>query len=344
MSLSQSALMLRSTRKGWSPWRVGGGHGPSDRSSQLSLQQILLQLLPLPPSHRSFATGSRGSRGHGWFTNYRAGKGGRHLQGEYYDRESVPQCAAWNDAVLQLGCTQIYMDIVMEPRRHVTTNVRSKTYIAVPPLNSLTGTRHRLVIDVAATVMPATCQNFIDLLQMQSSSSSSSSSSSNQDTDRQGYIGTRLYRIERDVGIYGGDVLTNTGKTGRAAHAAALTIDVAESDPLPFWHIPGTVTMLVPTVGEIDSRFMLCTRHAPHLDGICRAFGRMTDTSLEIVTKWQTNLLTLQGIPTAFDLIVVDCGRVVVVQQGASSSSSSQSNQKSKLVPVNPPRVSESVV
>jgi cyclophilin family peptidyl-prolyl cis-trans isomerase len=267
-------------------------------------------------SVRSFATGSRGSRGHGWYTNYRAGKGGRHLQGEYHDRDSLAECAAWNDAVLQLGSTQVYLDVVVEPRRHATSSVRSKKYIAVPPLEALTGASHRLTIDLASTVLPATAENFVALLM----------------APERGYVRTRLYRIERDVGLYGGDVLTNTGKTGQAAQALALTRDVSHTDPLPLWHLPGTVTMLVPTVGEIDSRFLLCTHHAPHLDGMARAFGRLTEESLAVVTKWQTSLLTVMGIPTAFDLIVAACGVVerppmavphtnAKKQQSASSSS-----------------------
>jgi cyclophilin family peptidyl-prolyl cis-trans isomerase len=256
---------------------------------------------------RSFATGTRGSRGHGWYLNYRAGKGGRHLQGEYHDRESPEECAAWNDAVLQLGSTPVYLDVVAEPRRHASA-IRSKKLIEVPPLNSLVGEKYRLVIDVASTVMPETTQNFMDLMAV--------------DTD--GYLGTRMYRIEKNVGLCGGDVLTNTGKTGKAARGLPLTIDV-ESDPLPLWHIPGTVTMLVPRVGEIDSRFILVTQPAPHIDGICRAFGRMTPETLSLVTNWQTNWLTRDGIPTAFDLIVVECGVLRDNAQEESSISSSSS-------------------
>lgn len=239
---------------------------------------------------RQFATGTRGSRGHGWYLNYRAGKGGRHLQGEFHDRDSPQECAAWNDAVLQLGSTQVYMDVVAEPRRHASS-IRSKKLIEVPPVDTLEGEKYRMVIDIASTVMPKTTQNFIDLLM----------------ADTGGYLGTRLYRIEKNIGLCGGDVLTNTGKTGKAANGKPLTIDV-ESDPLPLWHIPGTVTMLVPKVGEVDSRFMFCTQPAPHIDGMCRAFGRMTDQSLAVLTSWQTNLLTRDGIPSAFDLIVVECG------------------------------------
>jgi cyclophilin family peptidyl-prolyl cis-trans isomerase len=261
-------------------------------------QSVLDNSVALPEAsrhERSFATGTRGSRGHGWYVNYRAGKGERHLQGEYHDRESPQECAAWNEAVLQLGSTKVYLDIVAEPRRQTTT-IRSKKMIEVPPLDSLQGEKYRIEMEIASTVMPETTRNFMDLMA--------------KPFGDKGYLGTRLYRIEKNVGLYGGDVLTNTGKTGKAALGMPLRIDV-ESDPLPLWHIPGTITMLVPKVGEIDSRFLLCTQAAPHIDGICRAFGRMTEPSLEVVRNWQLNLLTREGIPTAYDLIVVECGQLM---------------------------------
>lgn len=260
------------------------------------------------------ATGTRGSRGHGWYLNYRAGKGGRHLQGEYHDRESPAECAAWNDAVLMLGQTKVYMDVIAEPRRH-SSAIRSKKLIDVPPLETLQeGKTYRIIMDIASMVMPETSQNFVDLLT----------------ADKEGYLGSRLYRIEKNVGLCGGDVLTNTGKTGKAAKGQPLTMDVT-SDPLSMWHIPGTISMIVPTVGEIDSRFLLCSQPAPHYDGIGRAFGRLTPESLAIVTNWQTNLLTRDGIPTAFDLIVVKCGVLPVqdnVNERVASSGGNATDEK----------------
>ena len=52
---------------------------------------------------RSFGTGARGSRGHGWFTKYRQGLGGRHLQGEYWDAPTVEEWQEWNDSVFSYG-------------------------------------------------------------------------------------------------------------------------------------------------------------------------------------------------------------------------------------------------
>jgi cyclophilin family peptidyl-prolyl cis-trans isomerase len=85
-----------------------------------------------------------------------------------------------------------------------------------------------------------------------------------------GYLGTRLYRIEPNVGLCGGDVLNNTGKTGHAAGSVIMTMDVSE-EPLVLWHLAGTLSMIVPKVGTIDSRSMLCTYMAPYLDCIHRA-------------------------------------------------------------------------
>lgn len=262
---------------------------------------------------RTFAKGeggSRGARGHGWYVKYRSGRGGRHLQGDYHDRESPAEMAAWNESVLALGSQRCYLDVVMEPRRAQTMTF-SKKFVEVPPLESLSsdGKKVRLELDIASTVMPETTQNFLDLLKA---------------PQGDGYKGTRLYRVEKKVGIYGGDMLTNTGKVGKAAKGNPMTIEIA-NDPLALWHIPGTITMIVPKVGEIDSRFMLIAHAAPHVDGIARAFGQLTPESTEIVQQWVDTLMTRFGIPTSYDLIVTDCGLLP-------SSSSSESSTSSSVV------------
>ena len=333
--------------------------------------QVIKRLLPFPQvsksststnntsTIRSFATGSRGSRGYGWFYHYRQGRGGRHLQGEYYDRDSIEQCMAWNQSILDLGSQRVYMDIIAEPRRNVnstpispsasassvsvsttttadgtsstssnvTKNINPKKQFIIPPMDTLTGEKNRIIIDIASTVLPATCENFINLIQRKNTS----------DSEPSGYSGTRLYRIEKNVGIYGGDVLTNTGRTGMAYNAVALTKDVSNTDPIPMWHIPGTITMIVPTVHEIDSRFLMCTQHAPHIDGMCRPFGMMTPESLLILQKWQMNLLTLKGgIPNAFDLYIVDCGVLSTAATAtATSANTSRNNSSSNIPPAN---------
>ena len=238
---------------------------------------------------RSF--GSRGSRGHGWYVKYRAGEGGRHLQGEYHDRDSLEECQAWNASVLGLGSTRIYMDVVVEPKKTSAAAETVPGMATVPPLDGLTAPVQRLEFDMATAVMPATCHNFATLI------------------TNQEYNGTLLYRFEKEVGLCGGDILTNTGKTGRSHRQDRLTVNVHETDPLAMWHLPGTVSMLVSTVQEIDSRFFFCTSASPHLDGIHRAFGQLTPESLTTVQDWQSKILTRGGgIPTTYDIIVVEAG------------------------------------
>jgi len=282
----------------WTGGRIANAATAGTR--RLSLQQPSLfciatvtaptaagQPLQQQQQRRSLATGTRGSRGHGWYVNYRAGKGGRHLQGDYQDRSSLEECETWNTAVLALGSRKVYMDVVVEPAR---SNAPSKGI--VPSLESLQGERHRLTLQIASTVMPETSQNFIDLC--------------NAPATADGYKGSKFYRIERSVGLSGGDVLTNIGKTGKAA--AGNPLKQLIRDPLPMWHVPGTVSMVVHDVDEIDSRFTVCTHAAHHLDGIYRAFGTLTAESLAVVQEWESTLLTQKGVPSSFDLIIVDCG------------------------------------
>ena len=291
--------------------------------------------------------GTRGARGHGWYINYRRGKGGRHLQGTYYDRESLEHCQDWNDAVLELGYTRVYMNVVMEPKSIIGSSnssssssssgnnteedldidnlthlveeqddndeskpVSKPNFNVIPPLDTLTGTNYRLEIDLATTVMPDSTDNFIRLLKMEE--------------NEHGYKGTLLYRFFRYIGLGGGDVLTNTGKTGLAApyeypksdksHPLILNAEPLRRtilrDPLALWHIPGTLTMLVKRVDEVDSRFIFCTHQCMHMDGIHRAIGKLTPESLAIVTAWRDKLLTRNGLPTSYDLYVTDCGVV----------------------------------
>jgi len=253
---------------------------------------------------RFLATGTRGSRGHGWYVNYNAGKGGRHLQGEYHDADSLKDRERWNQAVLEVGSRQLYIDVAVEPRTSGSSGdavmMSKKNFVVVPPLDELSKSseKHRLLIDVASAIMPETCQNFVDLCS----------------ASKDGYKGSLLYRIERNVGICGGDVLSNTGKTGKAANGTPLSLTI-EQDPLAMWHLPGTVTMTVAKVEEIDSRFVLCTNAAQHLDGNYRAFGKLTDDSLAIVRGWEENLLTKKGVPTSFQLIITDCGLVEARQE-----------------------------
>jgi len=199
-------------------------------------------------------------------------------------------CRQWNDAILELGKRRVALDVVLID----ATEPRSLTHLLDAGTESLE--RHRLEMDLASQVMSQTTDNFVDLC-------------------ANDYVGSRMYRFEKNTGICGGDVVSNTGKQGRAANKKARLPQIEISDPLALWHIAGTVSMIVPTVGQVDSRFLLCTQDAPHLDGINRAFGQLTEESLDRCRLWQRELLTQTGVPVTHHLVVVSCN-----VEGSSSS------------------------
>lgn len=267
------------------------------------------------PSLRYFGSGGgpRGARGQGWWINYRAGKGGRHLQGEYAHLD-VDALKAWNDAVLSLGSSTAYMDVRVEDigssGRRSSLGGDAGGY-AVPNIASGTNDEdatsvpiHRLKVELATTVLPLATQNFMKLLQ---------------DEPGVGYTGSTLHRVEKQVGLTGGLVwkTQDDGRPGNKAvgrchpslvmSASMTNMDVSK-EKLVLSHIPGTITMLMPRVHEIDSRFLLCTRHAPHLDGQSVAIGQLSDESLQIVQEWEGSLITSQGAPTNVTLRIIQCG------------------------------------
>lgn len=231
-------------------------------------------------NQRSFATGTRGSRGHGWLENYRAGKGGRHLQGDYHDRPSLEERIAWNKKVLDLGSQRVYLDIKVGPA--IDTDIKDTDYLG------MSGETFRLEADLARATLEQTTDNFTSLC------------------SEEAFNGSLFYRIEPKAGICAGDYVTNTGRTGKA-FGAVISRNV-KSDPLVLWHHPGTISMIVASVDEIDSRFMLCTADSPHMDGIHRAFGLLTPESLDLVSTWHSTTLTRKGRPASATYVIVGSG------------------------------------
>ena len=83
-----------------------------------------------------------------------------------------------------------------------------------------------------------------------------------------------------------------------------------QTENLVLSHVPGVVTMMSQRVQEIDSRFMLCTHHAPHMDGKAVAIGRLDEESLKKVQEWESTLITQKGHPKTVALRITDCGLI----------------------------------
>jgi len=209
--------------------------------------------------------------------NYRAGKGGRHLQGEY-SHLNIDELKVWNDAVFSLGSQLVYMDVLVEPL-HLDEDKKELE-------------QHRLVIELASETFPRAADNFIKLLEAR--------------TD--GFLSSKLHRVEKKVGIMGGNVWKNTGKCHESLRMPTSLTNMRQNGRMVLSHLPGILTMLSQHVGEIDSRFLLCSHHAPHLDGKAVAIGRLDDSSLEQIQKWESSLITQNGHPTSVQLRIADCG------------------------------------
>ena len=231
-------------------------------------------------ARRKFGSGggTRGARGHGWWINYRAGKGGRHLQGEYSHIDKDDQ-AAWNDAVFSLGSQFAYIDIQMEPLHQDAENEEELT-------------QHRLILELATEAFPRATSNFTKLLE----------------ADQDGYKSSTLHRVEKNVGVLGGHVWNGTGRCHEDFLSSTSATSMKQSEHMVLSHVPGIITMLSQRVEEIDSRFMLCTSHAPHLDGKAVAIGRLDDESLKLVQHWDNTLITSKGHPSNVALRIKDCG------------------------------------
>jgi cyclophilin family peptidyl-prolyl cis-trans isomerase len=253
-----------------------------------ALLRLSTKLLSQPPrlltpilsttneSIRSMATGPRGARGHGWLVKYRSGRGGRHLQGRWHYRD-VDELNSLNDRVFAMNEkldkkeTEAYLDLSVggeEPRR--------------------------VVIELAAAVLPKTTSNFRKLCQ---------------EGEEGGYKSTSVYKIEKTVGLCLGDVIYNNGSSGRCHPdlASPLTPFSFEDEGFYLSHTDkGIVSMMSPGVHSNDSRFLITTEGAPQLDGRFVAFGRVKE-GMDVIEHVASSVFTKRGRPTV-EITVADCG------------------------------------
>lgn len=154
----------------------------------------------------------------------------------------------------------------------------------------------RVVIELASAALPKTTENFRLLCQ---------------EKETGGYESTKLYKIEKTVGLCLGDVVSNDGTGGRCHPnvAAADSPFAFEDEGFLLSHTgPGIVSMMSPGVHRNDSRFLITTTEAPQLDGRFVAFGRVKE-GMDVVNDIASTIFTKRGRPTV-DVKVVGCGIV----------------------------------
>mmetsp|Transcript_21309 Transcript_21309/g.43832 ORF Transcript_21309/g.43832 Transcript_21309/m.43832 type:complete len:337 (+) Transcript_21309:127-1137(+) len=293
--------------------------GAGSSSSNLPISTTLMESPAMNatttiPQRRRMGSGggTRGARGHGWWVNYRAGKGGRHLQGTYSHLD-LDAMAEWNDAVFGLGSTLAYVDVKLESLAGMDEETEANAEQQI----------QRLTLELATEALPLATENFLKLLVAEDN----------------GYHSTTLHRIEKGVGILGGLVADNpnyqslnpnaptTKKKMGMCHpdlgmnTSPTAMDISK-EHLVVNHLEGVVTMLQPRIGEIDSRFLVLGGNAPHLDGVSVAVGRLANPeSLQAIQTWESTLITSHGVPTNAVLKIVGCG---VLEEAKSSSSTEE--------------------
>ena len=302
-----------STAIGSSNISVGGSSTFGAAGSKNNTNSILANAATASSSTHSDTTrrwfgsggGTRGARGHGWWVNYRAGKGGRHLQGKYahLDQEEM---ASWNDAVFSLGSTRAYLDVVVESLADNNNDEEQDSTNSSDDSKEV----HRLELELATAALPRATENVAKLF-----------------TDTEiGYQSSTLHRIEKGVGLLGGLVADNPHAQRKNPNApitkrrmgrchpdfrmatSPTAMDISD-EKLVLNHLEGVFTMLQPRIGEIDSRFLLLAKNAHHLDGVSVAVGRIASKeALEQLQEWESSLITSHGVPTNVVLRVVGCG------------------------------------
>ena len=225
---------------------------------------------------RKFGAKSRGARGHGWLQKYRAGEGGRHLQGRYHYRD-VEARSGINESIFELGSTHCFLDIEIEGKDEDQSKTSS-----------------RVVIELASTALPKTCENFLKLCQ-------------------DGYYkDTNVYKIEKETGICMGDILGLDGSGGKC-HPDISPNGFFENETHVLSHThKGILTMLAPGVHRNDSRFCITLGDTPQFDGKYVAFGRVKpvdddDSGMSDLENIISNVFTKKGKPQK-NIRITSCG------------------------------------
>jgi len=247
---------------------------------------------------RWMGSGTRGSRGHGWLHKYRAGLGGRHLQGRYHDRDSLA-LSRLNDDVFSLNDTSnvsgsenssvIYIDLEVGDRSR--DSLRQQSNEQNQDQKGKWPTKTRITIDLATTALPLTCANFKKFCQ---------------ESGGGGYANTSAFRIVKGVGICFGDLAWRDTESGVGVNPSHLGGRNFHYEPPILSHSTGILTMLGGMDSGNDSRFLITLKDSPQLDGRYVPFGRVRD-GLDDLLSIANGVFTKKERPV-LDIRIKDCG------------------------------------
>lgn len=139
----------------------------------------------------------------------------------------------------------------------------------------------RIVMELATTALPLSCQNFMALLQ---------------DKDGHGYEGTTVHKLEQVTGVCLGDITGQGGHGGRCHFSVDPRGSFEHEAHLLSHAQPGMVTFMSAGRDQNDSRF----------HGRFTAFGRVTD-GMDSLQDIMTHVFTRRGRPSV-DIRVTSCG------------------------------------
>ena len=219
-------------------------------------------------------TGSRGARGHGWLHKYRAGLGGRHLQGTYHNR-NTDQLVALNHQVFALNNNNnntpntAYLEFTMEGETK----------------------RTRITLELARVALPHACNRFQELCH--------------------GDTPSNVFKIVQGSGVCLGPTTsdttsdTNDSSTNESSPLPSSR-HVTDAYPNVLSHAQkGMVSLLSSSLNNETQLLITTVDDAPHLDGRLVPFARVTEGLEELVSLADT-VFTKRGKPNMD--IQVTCG------------------------------------
>ncbi|CAN0078523.1 unnamed protein product [Discosporangium mesarthrocarpum] len=249
---------------------------------------------------RGTGGGSRGSKGLGWYQRY------QKLGPEAFLKARPPTPFDWEASTEGKGLEKSEGGVEVnngEERR------RKRAFFEMTVDGADAG---RVEFELAADLLPVTCENFARLCRgvpLPSRTNIGASSYIDMRGEKQGdgepmrcYAGTKIHHITKGMGIMGGDVEHADGARSHSSFETRFFPD--EAFVIPHSE-PGLLTMANSGVHSNGSQFFVTVEPAGHLDGRSVAFGRVV-AGMDVIQALYS-LFSTKGRPVS-NILVARCG------------------------------------